>query len=122
MVFVTALRAMLLRLALFAMLLAAGRAGWRSYASDDAIGMVVAGMAGAVIITAIVMHVIVRRWNDRFESRHCPCCGYDLRVTPDRCPECGHEVTFSETSLPRWLDGNALDLARKNRDARHEGT
>jgi hypothetical protein len=42
-------------------------------------------------VSALVPALLVRRLHSA--KRHalgaCPACGYDLRATPDRCPECG---------------------------------
>jgi hypothetical protein len=57
-----------------------------------------------VVAASLVGAVIVMLWFGRQRYRHlvaqrrrksgrCMTCGFDLRATPQRCPECGTEVT-----------------------------
>jgi hypothetical protein len=40
------------------------------------------------VVPALWLHDTRRRARRR-RTCHCPRCGYDLRATPERCPECG---------------------------------
>jgi hypothetical protein len=42
-----------------------------------------------LIFGVILFFLIRRRHRDDDATHRCAKCGYDLRATPDRCPECG---------------------------------
>src|SRR3954447_2867746 len=47
----------------------------------------------ALIMTTC--YAALRRLGRKPPEGHCRFCGYDLRATPDRCPECGMSVAVA---------------------------
>ncbi|MDB5321661.1 MAG: hypothetical protein JWN40_3292 [Phycisphaerales bacterium] len=65
--------------------------GWPGASYHAGINGFAVAMGWAILLTAVLpsyrLATIVRRCRPRLG--HCLSCGYDLRATPDRCPECG---------------------------------
>ena len=64
--------------------------GWRTRGMSAATIPAWWPTAAALVLPAVyVRHRLQRR--GRLARGLCPACGYDLRATPGRCPECGTE-------------------------------
>jgi hypothetical protein len=43
----------------------------------------------SLILCSLWVMLVIRQRRLARDGNHCQNCGYDLRATPDRCPECG---------------------------------
>ena len=59
--------------------------------------------------------VRTERWHARVERGECIRCGYDMRSTPRRCPECGHVPPHgARIPFENWLAAEFGELDRES--------
>jgi tRNA(Ile2) C34 agmatinyltransferase TiaS len=80
--------------------LAVGAIGWgppRERTVTVPLALTMWGACTAIAVIAIVHPHRLHRNRERARLNLCPACGYDLRATPERCPECGAQANQRTT-------------------------
>jgi hypothetical protein len=68
---------------------------------------------GAILPVVRLVKLITGR---RRPCDHCATCGYDLRATPERCPECGTVPTAKPATPGGPVEGSPTPPARSSAD------
>ncbi len=63
--------------------------------------LVTGAFPGYRLATWVYKRHLQQRQADRIARGCCPMCGYDVRATPQRCPECGHELLQQSAPVSR---------------------
>jgi len=52
------------------------------------------------LISVVKLHAVMNRRRRRYRVLHslCPRCGYDVRASKERCPECGSGISLADTT------------------------
>ena len=76
------------------------------------LGAVVFGIIALALAVGVTAEFLKRRRAGKHEDAgewphvpapHCPACGYNLRASPEYCPECGKKVDPVEGMVVRYL-------------------
>ena len=70
---------------------------WNQGLFQDAVGSLVVHCVVFGIAWIMLRQRSRRQLMARIRDGQCVACGYDLRATPDRCPECGAVPTTTHT-------------------------
>jgi hypothetical protein len=76
-----------------------------------ALALVVGGLAEDLKRRRAARHEDAAEW-PQIPAPHCPACGYNLRASPEYCPECGKKVDPVEGMVIRYL----ISLRGRNKD------
>lgn len=78
-------------------------------------------LAGLVFNIACWIAISIARRGDK-DAIPCDECGYDLRYSTDRCPECGRTMTGWQQAMASWSTGRHLKPGQqKNNSPRRAG-